>query len=250
MTRAFLGCVVTSVLLTSGCGVVITGDYQGIPFTPDENLVAVADQNDLLLRNGAVVPVARPRGQQRLHLLLTSANVNVNDDWRRYDTDKLLDIKRELATEDTLLLKDIPLDRFGDLDALEAVVEDGAQGGDFKVFVGAALPPESGVEAQGLGSKLRARITPKSLVVEPREGSFSLSVSLQREREAGQDGDVATGEVVIEFGGTLLPERLSEANLTVAEPVVACVHARGPSVGGACRDVEELPYVDETGVVP
>lgn len=242
--------VLLPVALASGCGVIITGDFQGIPFTPDENLVAVADQNDLLLRNGAVVPVARPAGQQRMHLLLTSANVNVNDDWRRYDTDKLLEIKRELATEDTLFLKDVPLDRFAEGSSLEALVEDGRQSGDFLVFVGAALPPESGVESQGLGSKLRARIAPKTLVVEGREGSFSLSLSLQREREAGQDGDVATGEVVIDFGGSFLPERLAESNLTVAEPVVACVHARGPSSGGACRDVDALPYVDETGLVP
>jgi hypothetical protein len=242
--------LVAPIVLMSGCGVFITGDFQGIPFTPDENLVAVADQNDLLLRNGAVVPVSRPDGQQRLHLLLTSANVNVNDDWRRYDTDKLLELKRELATEDTLFLKDIPLDRFRAGDTLDALVEDGVPSGDFQVFMGAALPPEAGVEAQGLGSKVRARITPKSLVVEGREGSFSLSVSLQREREAGQDGDVATGEVVIDFGGSLLPERLTESNLTVAEPVVACVFARGPSSGGACRDVDALPYVDETGVVP
>ncbi len=237
-------------VLASGCGVFITGDFQGIPFTPDENLVAVADQNDLLLRNGAVIPVTRPEGQQRLHLLLTSANVNVNDDWRRYDTDKLLELKRELATEDTLFLKDIPLDRFRDGDALEALVQDGVQSGDFNVFMGPALPPESGVETQGIGSKVRARISPKGLVVDGREGSFSMSISLQREREAGQDGDVATGEVVIEFGGSLLPERLTESNLTVAEPVVACVFARGPSSGGACRDVDALPYVDETGLVP
>lgn len=236
--------------LASGCGVLITGDFQGVPFTPDENLVAVADQNDLLLRNGAVIPVSRPEGQQHLHLLLTSANVNVNDDWRRYDTDKLLEIRRELATEDTLLLKDIPLARFQNGDALDALVEDGVQSGDFTVFMGAALPPESGVETQGLGSKVRARISPKGLVVDGREGSFSMSLSLQREREAGQDGDVATGEVVIDFGGSLLPERLSESNLTVAEPVVACVFARGPSSGGACRDEHALPYVDETGVVP
>jgi hypothetical protein len=242
--------VLAPCLASMGCGVFITGDFQGIPFTPDENLVAVADQNDLLLRNGAVVPVLRPTGQQRMHLLLTSANVNVNDDWRRYDTDKLLEIKRELATEDTLLLKDIPLDRFADGGALEALFEDGLHKGDFKVILGAALPPESGVETQGLGSKVRARITPESLVVEGREGSFTMSVSLQREREAGQDGDVATGEVVISFGGSFLPERLTEANLTVAEPVVTCVQARGPSSGGACRDEDALPYVDETGVVP
>jgi hypothetical protein len=248
--KALLLLVVAPLLVMSGCGVFITGDFQGIPFTPDENLVAVADQNDLLQRNGAVVPVTRPDGQQRLHLLLTSANVNVNDDWRRYDTDKLLEIKRELATEDSLLLKDIALDRFGAGDTLDALVENGVQSGDFQVFMGAALPPESGVEAQGLGSKVRARITPKSLVVDGREGSFSLSVSLQREREAGQDGDVATGEVVIDFGGSLLPERLTESNLTVAEPVVACVFARGPSSGGGCRDVDALPYVDETGLVP
>ena len=102
---------------------------------------------------------------------------------------------------------------------------------------------------RGLGSKLRVRIDPISLELSKRGGSLSASISFQREREAGQDGDVATGEVVLDFSTSIAPERLAEANLTVAEPVIACMQERGPATTGLCRDVVALPYVDETGVV-
>jgi hypothetical protein len=226
-----------------GCGVVVTGDYQGIPFAPDSTVLATADTHELLLRSGAVIPVTRPRGQQVLNILLTAARLDVNEDWRRYPTDTLLEIKRELATEDAIFLRNISLDAFGDGTALDALVEDRDQSGDFDVFVGAALPPPSEVLDRGLGSKIRVRIDPRGL--EP----LSASISIQREREAGQGGDVATGEVILDFATALVPERLGEANLSVAEAVVVCMHERGPAVAGLCRDAAALSYVDETGIV-
>ena len=234
---------------TAGCGVVVDGDFQGVPYAPDSTVLATADTHELLLRSGAVIPVTRPTGQQVLTILLTAARLDVSEDWRRYPTDYLLEIKRELSTEDALLLKNIPLDRFGENGPLEAVIEEGDQSGDFDVFVGAALPPESEVIDRGLGSKVRVRIDPKGLDVTERGGSLSASISIQREREAGQDGDVATGEVILDFSTGIAPERLSESNLTVADPVVTCMQEQGPATAGLCRDVAALPYVDETGVV-
>lgn len=237
----------------TACGVGVSGDFQGVPFQPTASLLAVADQNDLLLRDGAVVPVSRPIGQQRIHVLLSGAHLDPGRDWRRLDTDSLLEIKRDLSTKDTVLLRDIPLEVFDAGTDLEAVVEDGAQSGDFTVFAGASLPEASQIEGRGLGSKLRVGITPKGLVLDsptPRGGTVAMSVSIQREREAGQDGDVVTGEVVLDFTASLQPERLGESNLTVAEPVVACMQERGPFASGACREEPALPYVDETGVVP
>lgn len=238
-------------LASTGCGVVVSGDFDGVPFAPDSSVLAVVDEHDFLLRDGAVVPITRPVQQQRIHVLLTAARVDVVEDWRGYDTDTLLETKRQLATEDTLLLKDIPLDRFAADEPIDGLVEDGEQKGDFTVLLGAAQPPEDQVATRGLGSKVRVRIDPKGFGPgERRGGSLAMAISIQREREAGQDGDVATGEVTLDFGASILPERLAEANLTVAEPVVACVHDKGPNAAGACRVVDELPYVDETGVVP
>lgn len=249
MRRARALALLVATLTGTGCGVVVTGDFQGVPFAPDSTVLATADTHELLLRGGAVIPVTRPTGQQVLTILFTAARLDVGADWRRYPTDTLLEIKRELATEDALLLKNIPLAAFAGSAALEALVEEGDQSGDFTVFVGAALPPAAEVLERGLGSKIRVRIDPKGLDVGERGGSLSASISVQREREAGQDGDVATGEVVFDFATNILPERLTEANLTVAEPVVTCMQERGPAIAGSCRDVAALPYVDETGVV-
>lgn len=241
LALALLGC--------TGCGVLVSGDFQGVPFSPDATVLATADTHELLQRGGGVIPVTRPQGQHVLSILLTAARLDVSQDWRRYPSDLLLEIKRELASEDALLLKNIPLDVFQAGGALEALVEDGSAAGDFDVFVGAALPPLAEVIDRGLGSKLRVRIDPISLELSKRGGSLSASISFQREREAGQDGDVATGEVVLDFSTSIAPERLAEANLTVAEPVIACMQERGPATTGLCRDVVALPYVDETGVV-
>ena len=239
----------TLTVTATGCGIIVNDDFQGVPFAPDSTVLATADTHELLLRGGAVIPVTRPLGQQVLTILLTAARLDVGQEWRRYPTDTLLEIKRELATQDALLLKNIPLDAFARGDSMEALVQDGEQSGAFDVFVGAALPPESEVADRGLGSKVRVRIDPQGLDVPVRGGSLSASISVQREREAGQDGDVATGEVVLSFSSSIHAERLSEANLAVAEPIIACMQQRGPATAGQCRDAKELPYVDETGIV-
>ena len=61
--------------------------------------------------------------------------------------------------------------------------------------MGAALPAAALVAEQGLGSKLQITLTPQSLDARPHGGSIAATVEVQREREAGQDGSVATGTV-------------------------------------------------------
>lgn len=232
----------------SGCGVSVRGDFDGVPFTPDATILAVADRHELLDQDGAVVPVLKDRSAQTIHLLLTAARLDPLDDWRRYVADTLLEVKRELATSDSLLLRDVPLAAFEDGDTLTATVENGVVEGDFFVAVGAALPPEAVVADQGLGSKLRVTVSPRSLDARPRGGSIQAEIEIQREVDEGQ-AEVATGSVGLGFGATLLPERLAEANLTVADPVVRCMQEKGPSRAASCRDVEAQPYTDETGLV-
>jgi hypothetical protein len=240
---------ICSAAIAAGCGVGIRGDFDGVPWTPDATILAVADRHDLLDRNGAIIPVRRSDALQRMHLLLTAAWLDPTEDWRRQSADSLLELKRELATSDGLLLKDIPLARFEAGDTLRANVEGGVVEGDFDVAVGAALPEASVVESQGLGSLLRITITPRGGEARPRGGSMSAEVELQREREVGQAGDIATGTVLLSFSASFLPERLAESNLTVAEPVLRCMHEKGPARAGVCRAVDELPYLDETGLV-
>lgn len=242
--------IVAAALAQVACGVQVTGDFDGVAFVPDSTVFAVADRHDLLVRDGAVVPVRKTLDGQRLEILLTAARLDVTRDWRTMPADELLDLKRELATSDGLLLQDVPVDEFGDGDRLTALVEDGVSTGDFRVAVGQALPADSAVEDQGLGARITVSIEPLSLEIEPRSGSLSARVEVKRERAAGQRGDVATGAVTLEFSTPLYAERLTEANLSVAEPVLVCMQARGPASAAGCRSADALPIVDETGAQP
>ena len=239
-----------SIAALTGCGVQIFGDFDGVPYTPDSTIFAVADRHDLLVRDGAVIPVKKNLAAQRMHVVLTSARLDVTRDWRAMPADELLELKRELATSDGLLLMDVPLDAFGDGDRLKAVVRNGESSGDFTVAVAQALPPESTVEAQGLGARITVTIEPGALEVEPRSGSMNAKIEVKREREPGQDGDVATGTVTLTMSSSLFAERLTEANLSVAAPVLLCMQARGPASAASCRGEDAFAIVDETGFVP
>lgn len=235
--------------LSSSCGVWVSGDFDGVPFVPDTSVLAIADRHDLLVRDGAAIPVLKNRGGQRLHLVLTGARVDPGDDWLRYPTSRLLDLQRSLTTRDGLLLKDLSLDRFGDGDTLRAVLDNGTVTGDFDIAVAAALPEEGLVAEQGLGTRITVTIDPRGLDARPRGGSLALDVEIKREREAGQDGEVATGTVNLSLSAGFLPERLGEANLAVAEPILRCMAEVGPGTTGLCRDESPLPYVDASGSV-
>jgi hypothetical protein len=45
------------------------------------------------------------------------------------------------------------------------------------------------------------------------------------------------------------PERLGEANLAVARPVMACAAAAGPTRAAGCKDAIPDAFFDETGLV-
>ena len=237
-------------VLGAGCGVQILGDFEGVPFTPDGTIMAVADRHDLLVRDGAVIAAKKNSAAQTLHVLLTAAWLDASRDWRAMTADEQLELKRELATEDGLLLMNLPLSALEQGDKLKAEVRRGASSGDFDVAVAQRLPEAASVEAQGLGGRLSISVEAESLEVEPRGGSLNAVIEVKRDREAGQDGDVATGMVTLRFSTPLLPERLTEANLSVAGPVLVCMQERGPAYGAGCRDEDAWPIVDETGIVP
>lgn len=241
---AALACVTAS-----ACNVWIAGDFDGVPYQPGTSVLAIADRHDLLVRDGAAMPVLKNRAGQHLHLVLTGARVDPGADWLRFPNAKLLDVQRELATRDGLLVKDLSLDRFGDGETQKAVLDNGVVTGDFDIAVAPALPPEATVAEQGFGSRITVTITPHVLDAQPRSGSLSADVEIKREREAGQDGAVATGTVTISVSTGFVIERVGEANLAVAEPILRCMAEVGPSTTGSCRDESPLPYVDSTGVV-
>ena len=238
-------------LITSACGISVNGDFQGVPWTPDTAILAVADRQELLNRGGAVIPVRKNDAQQTLSVLLTAARVNVNDDWRGAPAEVLLDVKRDLATSDGLLLQGVSLDRFKNGDTMEAVFDDGVVTGDFLgLALGASRPSADAVKTHGLASKLRVTIVPKGVDAQPHGGSISADIEVQRERNAGQAGDVATGTVNLSFSSSLMPERLAESNLTVAAPILQCMQRLGPGRGAECQTQGEDALIDETGAQP
>ncbi len=241
--------LVLATLAGAGCNVWIAGDFDGVPFQPGTSVLAVADRHDLLVRDGAALPVLKNRAGQELHLLLTAARVDPGADWLRFPHAKLLDVQRELATRDGLLIKGLSLDRFGDGEPQKAVLDNGVVTGDFDIAVAPALPPAAAVADQGFGSRVTVTVTPGMLDAQPRGGALNADIEIKREREAGQDGAVATGAVTITVSSGFVVERVGEANLAVAEPIVRCMAEAGPSTSGACRDESPLPYVDATGVV-
>lgn len=242
-------CCALGASLGAGCSVWIAGDFDGVAFVPDTTVMAIADRHDLLVRDGAALPVLKNRAGQRLHLLLSGARADPGDDWLRYPDSRLLDLQRALTTRDGILLKNISLERFGDGETQKALLDNGSVSGDFEIAVAPALPEESSVAEQGLGRRITVTLVPHGLDAQPRGGSLAADIEIKREREAGQDGDVATGTVTLSFSAGLVAERLGEANLAVAEPILRCMAEVGPSAAGLCREQSPLPYVDSTGVV-
>ncbi|MCC7074284.1 MAG: hypothetical protein IT383_23460 [Deltaproteobacteria bacterium] len=233
----------------AGCNLWVTGDFDGVPYLPSTSVLAIADRHDLLVRDGAAMPVLKNRAGQRLHLVLTDARVDPGADWLRFPHAQLLDLQRELATRDGLLIKGLSLDHFGDGETQKAVLDNGTVTGDFDIAVAPALPPAGTVADQGLGSRITVTVVPRGLDAQPRGGSLGADIEIKREREAGQDGSVATGSVTIALSAGFVVERVGEANLAVVEPILRCIAEVGPSSSGACRDQSPLPYVDSTGVV-
>src|SRR5687767_15029349 len=173
--------LIVPLIATCACGVAINGNFDGVPFTPDASIAVVADRHDMLQRGDAVIAVKRALEAQRVHVLLTAGRVDIAADWRRYPADSLLDLKRELATSDGLLLKNLRLDALQELETQIATIDGGIAAGDFEVAVAPALPDASVVAEQGFGAKVTVTVVPRSLDAKVRGGSIALDVEVKRE---------------------------------------------------------------------
>jgi hypothetical protein len=250
-----LAAAIAAVVGLDACGVSVEGDFQGVRWTPDGTVLAVANLHDVVERDGAIIAVARDADVQTLEIALTGALLDPRTDWRRLPTAELLEVQRRVATVDGLLLTGVPLATVEEGDKLRAAFDptdaEGAAEGDFSFAVAAALPPELPPEDdQGLGARVSVTVTPRSLdVADDGSGGLGLDIEVKRERAAGQGGEVATGTVTLHVEATLTPERLGEANLGVIAPILSCMAASGPARAAACHDEAPLSYIDETGAV-
>lgn len=251
--RRILGLVVAALggAALSGCGpVAVTGDFDGVGFFADRTAVALLDRHDLSLVGGELIAVQRPEASQSLTLVLTGAVAPDADEWRRLPADRLLGFKKELATKDGVYLEGIPL---ADVEAgahVELALDESGRTGDgaFSARLVVGLPDEGAVREQGLGATVNVKVLFDEVRLEPG-GQVSGEVEVKRSRSEGQSGEVATGEVVLRFLATLLPERVGKSNLSLVRPVMACAAEKGPVRAGTCRDEPPDPIVDATGTV-
>lgn len=235
----------------AGCGTDVDGDFDGVAFVPAPTAFAVADRHDLVRSGGSYLAVRRADENMRLDLVLTGASVSPEEEWRRYPADRLLSLKKELATLDGVHVRGVPLTRVAAGEDVELRLDEqqGDGQGDFEVSLVAGLPPDEEVAEQGLGSDVNVKLLFDSAEITPRGGHVAGRLEIKRARAEGQNGEVATGEVTITFTAPIVPERLGKSNLSLLTPVMRCAAAAGPVRAGVCRDEPPLPYVDASGTL-
>jgi len=235
-----------------GCDVSSTGDFNNVRFIPVGTVFAVADRHDLVASGGSLIAVKRSDQQQRLHLFLSGAVTNPDDDWRQLTAEHLLRLRKDVATSDGLLLSNIPMAAAlaGDDVELRLVGEGRSGEGAFAVAMVVELPDNEVVREQGFGADVNIKVLFDDVLVEPRGGHISARVEIKRERADFQpEGEVATGEVTLGFTAPLVPERLGKSNLSLVAPVMRCAAAAGPSSAGRCRNEPPDPFVGATGTL-
>lgn len=240
------GAVVASVVVASvvvggagGCAVWVDGSFDDVRFAPQTTAVAILDAHAILERDGALVPVERPLADKRVHLWLSGADVPDDEDWLHLEDERLLEVKKELARNDLLLLRDLNFDALADGEDLVAEDDGTGVSGDFSFAVSEASITD-GAEKNGLGSRITVEVQPSNVfATAPRGGTFEAKVFVRRERAVSQPAnDLATGEVVFTLSLPFAPERLAEANLAFVAPIAACGAARGPGANAGCDAVE------------
>jgi hypothetical protein len=236
--------VVVAVLI-SGCGVGVEGSFDGISFSPTTTIVGLARRHELLERQGAIIPVLQNEQSRTFGVLFTSAALNDDHAWRQQPADDFDNLRRSLATEDGLLIDDLPLPRLRAGETLEAS-SDGADR-DFTFAMTQRLPAEDQLEA-GLGALISVSVRVRELDDPPRGGHMDLDIELRRDRAAGQPtADVVTGQIILNGRVSFAAERLTVDNFAVAAPVMQCAMAVGPQQAGRCREEEPQVVLDETG---
>jgi hypothetical protein len=237
---------------TTGCAVQVDGSFGDLAFAPTQTAVAILDEHDVLVRDGALLPVARGQPAKRVHVWLSSAPVDTGVDWRFLEPAQLAELRTRLSLSDLLVVRDLNFDALGDGDTLTAIDDGGTRSGEFVADVGtrALSDAEQALIAGGLGA--RVTVTARAALVEdgqPRGGRLQITLDVEREATARQSGndDVVTGSVTLDVDVPFAPERLAEANLAVVAPIARCSALAGPAAAGRCADEPSLPVLDETG---
>ncbi len=247
--------VAAALVFSSSCVVGVEGDFDGLTFAPTTTAQAILDSHTILERGGALIPVERARSSMDVTLWLSAASIPETGAFRELPSDRLLDLKKDLAMHDLLVVRDIDFDTMQDdagvlratTSAVDAVAGVTQGTGDFDFFMGQPVPAD--FPTDGLAGHITVELRDNVIVRdEPRGGRLETTIVVRRERAAGQPAtDLADGEVTLRLAVALAPERLAEANLAVVEPIARCVAQRGPESSAACAGVLADPVIDERG---
>jgi hypothetical protein len=238
-------CAAVAVVGAGGCAVSVDGAFDSVGFAPTATAAAILDAHVVLEREGALIPAERPLSDRRVHLWLSGASVPVDEDWRFLDDARLLDVKKDLATHDLLVLRDLPFDALADGERVVATSLDDAPPFFFAVQHGDV---DNAAAEAGLGGTVTVEVEPDVVDADTVSGTFAAKVFVKRERAIGQPaGNVATGEVVLTVSLPFVRERLGEANLAFVAPIAACGAVQGPGNSGACATVAREEIVDAGG---
>ena len=235
--------------VSMSCSLAVEGDFDGVVFAPTSSAVLILDQHEILIRDGALVPVERARAQRPVHLWLSSASVPVDTEWRRLPSAQLLDLKKALATSDLLVLRNIDFDALQDGDTLTAEAVDGTGNGRGDFSFSVAQSSDDDDDSDGIGSRVTVAIEARSFTREGSDGHLDAVITIKRERNVEQPAsELATGEVTITVSLSTSPERLSEANLAILAPIAACAADVGIDLAAGCLAAAAEDVVDATGV--
>jgi hypothetical protein len=233
----------------SGC-VLSGGDFDGIGFWPNGSTFAVADRNNLVRINGSLVATGRAESEKTVSLYMSAAPANIEEEWRHFSTESLLQLKKNLSSQDGLLWTGIPL---ADLVAgaqLEIALDENGRVSETSSNVYMVLGPPSAtqIEGQGFGSLVELLLQIDEANTRPG-GEIIGSLEIKRGRGDDQSGEVATGEVTLSFRIPVVAERLGKSNLSMAGPIMECAAKAGPTSAGNCQYEPPTGYLGATGLV-
>lgn len=246
-------------LFASACDFSSEGDFDGVGFAPGATVFAVHDRHTFLTAGGETTAIRRPDNELGLTLLLSDVSLDPRAEWRRYRASRLLEIKKDLAVKDGLLIENLPLSELAVGDDVEfqfltnaRKIERPAANAPFdrtRISIVSALPGADAPVEQGFGEAITLQLTLDTIDVGPSRGTVAGRIDLKRDRAEGQEGEIATGQVTLRFVAPIVNERVGKANLAHLAPVMRCAAERGPSRAGGCRDEAPEPIVDETSTL-
>ena len=249
MRAQYVLSLVLMLAVQPGC-VMSFGDFDGIVFWPTTSSFALADRNDLIRSNNSLVPTGRADDEKKMTLYFSGASVDIEEEWRHFSTETLLQLKKDLALKDGLLWENLPLNEVvsgaqfeKQLDATGRVSEE-----DSNAYMVLGPPSSAEVEAQGFGNLVELLLQIDDANTRPG-GEVVGTLEIKRGRGEGQDGEVATGEVTLQFRVPVIGERLGKSNLSLASPIMRCAAREGPTGAGNCRHEPPEGYLGATGLV-